>query len=155
MLFIFFSDVVQVLYGLFTGNTKEVVVFDTLVLPVCSYLWESCFKTSGGSGVGVVGHCPWVTHYMVMQQNYFTRNLQLSAYWLDVSPNEAENSKTDYLKLVDAWNIPLQVETFTDPWSPNASSECIGGKKSGRCMGLWRKSGACNWTFFASLHPRF
>lgn len=122
-----------------------------LSLTLWSYLCAHAYEKEWGW----FGHCPRVTHYMVMQHNYVTRNFQLSAYWLDVSRNEAGNHKTDYLKLVDAWNIPLRVETLTDPWSPNASSECRGGKEPGGCMGLWRKSGACNGTLFASLHSRF
>lgn len=85
-------------------------------------------KLLEAQGVGVVGHRPQVTHYMVTQKNYFIRHLQLSAYWLGVSYSEAGRSKSDSLKLVDTRNITLQMEAFPPslcfqwapmPWSPN------------------------------------
>lgn len=93
----------------------------SLVLRSCLYAHtyeKVALKPLEAQEWGWFGHCRRVAHYMVMQQNYFTRNLQLSAYWLDVSPNEAGRSKTDYLKLVDAWSIPLQGETLHRPLEP-------------------------------------
>lgn len=46
----------------------------------------SYFKAFGSGGVGIAwAVSPSDSHFMVIQQNYFTRNLQLSAYWLGIT----------------------------------------------------------------------